>query len=95
MDKILHDLKDSKLWEIWYIPYNGCCRILSINSTIYGASRLGFHHVGLRTALGFYSRYYKGLGFTLRLLRGSWALLGRVSALGARVRDLTTRVQEP
>ena len=23
MDKILHDLKDSKLWELWYIPYNG------------------------------------------------------------------------
>ena len=23
MDKILHDLKDSKLWELWYIPFNG------------------------------------------------------------------------
>ena len=23
MDKILHDPKDPKLWEIWYIPYNG------------------------------------------------------------------------
>ena len=23
MDKILHDLKDSKLWKLWYIPYNG------------------------------------------------------------------------
>ena len=23
MDKILHDLKDSKLWELSYIPYNG------------------------------------------------------------------------
>ena len=23
MHKILHDLKDSKLWELWYIPYNG------------------------------------------------------------------------
>ena len=23
MDKILHELKDSKLWELWYIPYNG------------------------------------------------------------------------
>ena len=23
MDKILHDLKDSKLWELWYTPYNG------------------------------------------------------------------------
>ena len=32
---------------------------------------------------------------TLRLPKGSWALLGRVSALGVRVRDLTTRVQEP
>ena len=36
MDKILHDLKDSKLWELWYIPYNGYCRILSINS-IFGS----------------------------------------------------------
>ena len=32
MDKILHDLKDSKLWELWYIPYYGQCRILTINS---------------------------------------------------------------
>ena len=31
MDKILHDLKDPKLWELWYIPYNGSRRILSIN----------------------------------------------------------------
>ena len=23
MDKILHDLKDPKLWELWYIPDNG------------------------------------------------------------------------
>ena len=23
MDKILHDPKDPKLWELWYIPYNG------------------------------------------------------------------------
>ena len=23
MDKILHDPKDRKLWELWYIPYNG------------------------------------------------------------------------
>ena len=32
MDKILHDPKDPKLWEVWYILYNGLCRILSINS---------------------------------------------------------------
>ena len=31
MDKILHDPKDPKLWELWYIPYNGSCRILSIS----------------------------------------------------------------
>ena len=31
MDKILHDLKDPKLWELWYIPYYGSCRILSIS----------------------------------------------------------------
>ena len=23
MDKSLHDPKDPKLWELWYIPYNG------------------------------------------------------------------------
>ena len=34
------------------------------------------------------------LGY-FRLLIGSWAFWGSVSALGARVRDLTTRVQEP
>ena len=32
MDKILHDPKDPKLWELWYIPYSGYCRILSISS---------------------------------------------------------------
>ena len=31
MDKILHDPKDPKLWELWYIPYYGSCRILSIS----------------------------------------------------------------
>ena len=25
------DPKDPKLWELWYIPYYGSCRILSIN----------------------------------------------------------------
>ena len=23
MDKILHDLKDPKVWELWYTPYYG------------------------------------------------------------------------
>ena len=31
MDKILHDPKDPKLGELWYIPYYGSCRILSIS----------------------------------------------------------------
>ena len=31
MDKILHYLEDPKLWELWYIPYYGSCRILSIS----------------------------------------------------------------
>ena len=31
MDKILHDPKDPKLWELWYIPHYGSCRILSIS----------------------------------------------------------------
>ena len=37
MDKILHDPKDPKLWELWYIPYYGYCRILSINRSISGS----------------------------------------------------------
>ena len=36
MDKILHDPKDPKLWELWYIPYYGSCRILSISRIIVG-----------------------------------------------------------
>ena len=37
MDKILHDLKDPKLWELWYIPYYGSCRILSMSRSTIGA----------------------------------------------------------
>ena len=48
MDKILHDLKDSKLWELWYILYNGSCRILSINSIIGGIRIFGPSKQGLR-----------------------------------------------
>ena len=39
MDKILHDPKDPKLWELWYIPYNGQSRILSISSISSGSVR--------------------------------------------------------
>ena len=42
MDKILHDPKDPKLWELWYIPYNGYCRILSINSIAKETYEVGF-----------------------------------------------------
>ena len=42
MDKILHDPKDPKLWELWYIPYYGSCMILSINRCF----SLGFHVLG-------------------------------------------------
>ena len=38
MDKILHDPKDLKLWELWYIPYYGSCRILSINRMDLGSA---------------------------------------------------------
>ena len=44
MDKILHDPKDPKLWELWYIPYYGSCRILSISRiaiTVFGPQDLG------------------------------------------------------
>ena len=42
MDKILHYLKDPKLWELWYIPYYGSCRILSINRRALKYVFLGF-----------------------------------------------------
>ena len=55
MDKILHDPKDPKLWELWYIPYYGSCRILSINRrecyrVLEDLRRLwkGFYRVSLR-----------------------------------------------
>ena len=45
MDKILHDPKDPKLWELWYIPYYGSCRILSISRIKSDLlSGLGFSH---------------------------------------------------
>ena len=31
MIEILHYLKDPKLWELWYIPYYGYCRMYTIN----------------------------------------------------------------
>ena len=34
MDKILHYFKYLKLWELWYIPFHGSCRILSINRSL-------------------------------------------------------------
>ena len=40
MDKILHDPKDPKLWELWYIPYYGSCRILSINRSNWVSERV-------------------------------------------------------
>ena len=39
MDNILHYLKDPKLWELWYVPYYGSCRILSINRSTSSYSR--------------------------------------------------------
>ena len=37
----------------------------------------------------------RALGLALRLQTGSWAFWGKFPALGARVWNLTTRVQEP
>ena len=34
MIEILHYLKDPKLWELWYTPYYGQCRIYIINRSI-------------------------------------------------------------
>ena len=47
MDKILHDPKDPKLWELWYIPYYGSCRILSINRSSQSRSFVGLDPWGL------------------------------------------------
>ena len=43
MERILYYLKEPKLWELWYIPYYGQCRI---------------HIIG-RIAEGLYSRTQK------------------------------------
>ena len=53
MDKILRDPKDPKLWELWYIPYYGSCRILSIsrNSTKMSAARLRALALAMRDPL--------------------------------------------
>ena len=52
MDKILHYLKDPKLWELWYIPYYGSCTILSINrrSPLQGSFK-GFYMDSVSTVL--------------------------------------------
>ena len=34
MVQILHDLQDPRLWELWYIPYEGYRRIYSISSVL-------------------------------------------------------------
>ena len=34
MIEILHYLQDPKLWELWYLPYYGQCRIYIINRSI-------------------------------------------------------------
>ena len=42
--------KDPKLWELWYIPYYGSCRIYIINSMIWSSrswrERLPSSHFG-------------------------------------------------
>ena len=58
MDKILHDPKDPKLWELWYIPYYES-RILSINS-IFGIPFYSYSILGPKP----YSKLAaKGSGF--------------------------------
>ena len=58
MDKILHDPKDPKLWELWYIPYKrtlnygnyGICLIMGNAGQEYGD--LGVSS-GIVSSLGF------------------------------------------
>ena len=78
MDKILHDPKDPKLWELWYIPYYGSCRILSISRRDKGLE-CGRSEGALQPWSGG-DRLGLGLGFTIRLrLKGS---------IGATIWDL-------
>ena len=49
MDKILHYFKYPKLWELWYIPYYGSCRILSISRRDLGAGDEPAVVLGLRS----------------------------------------------
>ena len=80
----------------------GICSVLGnagfISSTVYHAPVPDGGRSTARSSKKFLKTWswpgLRCLGFTLRLLRGSWAFWGRVSALGARVWDLTTRVQE-
>ena len=71
MDKILHDPKDPKLWELWYIPYNGSCRILSI-SRIYDVFGAGSAVLSVQTisTVGDF-----GVGsFVVTLFRDAWSV---------------------
>ena len=60
MDKILHDPKDPKLWELWYIPYYGSCRILSINRIGHG-----FGTPGLEVPIRLHSSCCSGLPYRI------------------------------
>ena len=67
----------------------------------FGGEGLGPHYKGPGSLgyIGFlYIVFYSGPSlrlYSLSLRKGSWAFWGRVRALGAKVWDLTTRVQEP
>ena len=80
MDKILHDPKDPKLWELWYIPYYGSCRILSINRMAY-LENLECGRCGeFRESLGSLNEFAEGLrdaqglGFCTRITAGKRAV---------------------
>ena len=51
MVKILHGLKDPRLWYLRYVPYFGSCRILAINRR-----RLPIQGLGLGFRLSALSR---------------------------------------
>ena len=80
MDKILHDPKDPKLWELWYIPYYGSCRILSINRSVRPWGKL---------AMGLGSR--EDTGEVDPCNRGC-TILGALAQQGSIMRDLGFRV---
>ena len=73
MDKILHDPKDPKLWELWYIP--GSCRTLSINRSVSNSNSSSGTLIK-RTKSRTYGSGFRGSAFGLALVKSLDVLFG-------------------